>query len=103
MNWAAIGAIGEIIGAVSVVLSLIHLAVQIRQNTQQVEEQCRTQHQNSLLGARSSFTEWRSMIIQDATIASMWNRGSEDVDLLGEEERVQLDFLLGDLLDNEGA
>jgi len=43
------------------------------------------------------------MIIQDATIASMWKRGSEDLDLLGEEERVQLDFLLGDLLDNEGA
>ncbi len=103
MNWAAIGAIGEIIGAVSVVLSLIHLAVQIRQNTQQVEEQCRTQRQNSLLGARSSFTEWRSMIIQDATITSIWKRGSEDLDLLGEEERVQLDFLLGDLLDNEGA
>jgi len=37
VNWAAIGAIGEIIGAVAVVLSLIHLAVQIRQNTQQIE------------------------------------------------------------------
>lgn len=37
------------------------------------------------------------MIIQDATIASIWKRGSEDLDLLGEEERVQLDFLLVDL------
>ena len=96
MNWTAIGAVGEIIGAVAVVLSLIYLAAQIRQNTQQVEEQCRTQRQNSLLGARSSFTEWRSMVIQDAMIASIWKRGSEDLDLLSEEERVQLDFLLVD-------
>jgi Zn-dependent membrane protease YugP len=30
MNWDAIGAIGEIIGAVAVVFSLIYLATQIR-------------------------------------------------------------------------
>ena len=33
MNWEALGAIGEIVGAVAVVLSLIFLATQIRQNT----------------------------------------------------------------------
>jgi len=30
MNWDAIGAIGEIVGALAVVLSLIYLATQIR-------------------------------------------------------------------------
>lgn len=33
MNWDAIGAIGENIGAFAVVISIIYLAVQIRQNT----------------------------------------------------------------------
>jgi hypothetical protein len=33
MNWEALGAIGEIVGAVAVVLTLGYLAVQIRQNT----------------------------------------------------------------------
>jgi len=33
MNWDAIGAIGEMIGAVAVVATLIYLAAQIRQNT----------------------------------------------------------------------
>jgi len=37
MNWEAIGAIGEIIGAAAVLGSLIYLAVQIRQNTRSVE------------------------------------------------------------------
>jgi hypothetical protein len=32
MNWEAIGAVGEIIGAVAVLLTLIYLAVQMRQN-----------------------------------------------------------------------
>jgi hypothetical protein len=35
MNWEAIGAVGEILGAVAVFLSLIYLAVQIRGSTKQ--------------------------------------------------------------------
>ena len=33
MNWEAIGAVGEVLGAVAVVLTLIYLSLQIRQNT----------------------------------------------------------------------
>ena len=33
MNWDAIGAIGEILGALAVVLSLGYLAIQVKQNT----------------------------------------------------------------------
>lgn len=36
MNWDAIGAISELIGAVAVVVTLIYLAVQIRQNTRAI-------------------------------------------------------------------
>ena len=38
MNWEAIGAIGELLGALGVVITLVYLAVQIRQNTQSMEE-----------------------------------------------------------------
>ena len=33
MNWEAVGAVGEVLGAFAVVLTLVYLAVQIRQNT----------------------------------------------------------------------
>jgi len=33
MNWEAIGAIGEILGAIAVVATLIYLAIQIKQST----------------------------------------------------------------------
>lgn len=33
MNWDAIGAIGEVIGALGVIITLAYLALQIRQNT----------------------------------------------------------------------
>jgi hypothetical protein len=37
LNWDAIGAIGEIVGAAAVVLSLVYLAVQVRQNRLQLK------------------------------------------------------------------
>ena len=37
MNWEAIGAVGEVLGALAVVLSLVYLATQIRQNTKSAQ------------------------------------------------------------------
>ena len=42
MNWEAIGAIGEIVGAVAVILTLGYLAVQIRQNNKSIRSQIYT-------------------------------------------------------------
>jgi hypothetical protein len=38
MSWEAIGAVGELLGAVGVIVTLGYLAVQIRQNTLAMEE-----------------------------------------------------------------
>jgi len=37
MNWDAVGAIAELIGATAVVLTLVYLSIQLRQNTRAVE------------------------------------------------------------------
>ena len=39
MNWDAIGAVGELVGATAVVVSLVYVAVQIRQNTKATRQQ----------------------------------------------------------------
>lgn len=41
MNWEALGAIGEIVGAIGVVLTLAYLAVQIRHNSNAVRSSMR--------------------------------------------------------------
>ena len=38
MNWEAIGAVGEVVGAIAVVSTLIYLAVQIRHNNRSLAE-----------------------------------------------------------------
>ena len=37
MNWDAIGAVGEILGAIAVFVSLIYLAIQIKSNTKEMK------------------------------------------------------------------
>ena len=38
MSWEAIGAVGEVVGAVAVLATLLYLAVQIRQNIDQLAQ-----------------------------------------------------------------
>ena len=52
MNWDAIGAIGEIIGAIAVVATLGYLAVQIRQNSTQAR----------LSSVQASWERWSGVI-----------------------------------------
>ena len=37
MNWEAIGAVGEVVGAIAVVVTLVYLTLQLKQNTQSVQ------------------------------------------------------------------
>ena len=39
MDWEAVGAVGEIVGAVAVVATLAYLAVQVRQNTRMMQRE----------------------------------------------------------------
>jgi hypothetical protein len=41
MNWDAIAALAEVLGALAVLASLVYLATQIRQNTQMVKSSIR--------------------------------------------------------------
>lgn len=38
MDWNAVGAIGELLGALAVFITLVYLAIQIRQNTRTMED-----------------------------------------------------------------
>ncbi len=50
MNWDAIGAVGEIVGALAVLITLIYLAMQIRQNSNMQRAQTHQQlaHERTL-------------------------------------------------------
>jgi len=79
MNWEMIGAIGEIAGAVAVVVSLVYLARQIRDSSVQDRRTQYTQLNRDFL----QFNDW---IIRDAGYGDLIYRGIRDRDALGPAE-----------------
>ena len=81
MNWDAIGAIGEIVGALAVVVSLVYLAIQIK--IQNGESRAATV-QHVLDGYASSISQ-----LQDPDLAEIWIAGVEDFDSLSDVQRLR--------------
>ena len=91
MNWDAAGAIGEVIGATAVVISVGYLAIQIRRQTDQAR-----------LAATREIAEQHfdivNRIIDDESIADLYLRAVQDFDSLPNIERVRASFLFQRLM-----
>lgn len=87
MNWEAIGAIGEIIGALAVVVTLIYLVIQIRQNTAAVAT---ATYESTMSG----FNDINVVVASNPELASLLDRGTQNPNLLSAEEITQFNFLL---------
>ena len=65
MNWDAIGAIAETLGAIGVITSLVYLAVQIRQNSKHIESSI-YQTTNDV------FVNFYATLAADKALANIW-------------------------------
>jgi hypothetical protein len=87
MNWEAIGAIGEIVGALAVVITLAYLVIQIRQNTAAVAT---ATYESTMTG----FNDINVVVASNPKLASLLDRGTQSPDTLSAEEITQFNFLL---------
>jgi hypothetical protein len=80
MNWDALGAVAEILGAAGVIASLLYLSRQIRQNTRAT----RLAMSHSVSAAQRDFNRPFS---EDPHLAHIFYIGAEDITRLDEAER----------------
>ena len=76
MNWEAIGAIGEIVGAITVVVTLIYIAIQMRQNTTAI--QLNTAH-----SVTEELQEMFSLLASDQGLSEIFVEASQNEELTG--------------------
>jgi hypothetical protein len=98
MNWEAISTTAEIVGATAVVVSLIYLAAQIRQNNRQVEEQVRALRLQAYDTAGADFSALRLHISGSPQLSSVWRRAKDSYSALEPDEQAQANELLHELL-----
>jgi hypothetical protein len=82
VNWEAIGAVAELLGALGVIISLVYLATQIRQNTQSVR-------MSSHHGIADQFTQTNLAAVHDPQLLDVIVRGSADAESLSDADRAR--------------
>ena len=82
MNWDAVGAVGEIIGAAAVVVTLIYLAAQVRAGNRALRTSVRD-------SAFRQLQDWNNQLVSDEKLPLMFQKGLEDFDSLDEPERAR--------------
>ena len=87
MNWEAIGAIGEVIGAVGVIATLGYLAVQIRQNTSSVRA-------STLQDMNEASAGFLDLMASDEDLGRIFVSGGSDLETLSAEERPRFNFTM---------
>ena len=87
MNLESLANLGEAVSAVAVVVSLVYLAVQVRQGTQ-------SQRTDNYLGALDRISAIQSSLSQDGDYSRLFARGVQDASLLTKRERIQFTWAL---------
>ncbi len=72
MNWDAIGAIGEIVGAIAVVMTLVVLIFQVRHNTQAQEESNKFERMAAIDRHADTMGVWRARVTENSELAEVW-------------------------------
>jgi hypothetical protein len=88
MNWDAIGAIGEIVGALAVVLTLGYLAIQTRHNAAATQS-------STELEASKQFSSFVTRIANSETLQRIWDDAQSEKTLSPEDYRQYL-WLMAD-------
>lgn len=87
MDWDALGAIGELIGSVGVVITLAYLAVQTKNNSKALQS-------NSTNQSRAALTEIMGMIADDPDTLDIYYTGMTDPSSLDSKQRLRFDIVI---------
>ncbi len=87
MNWEAIGAAAELVGAIGVVASLFYLGTQIRQNTRSVRA-------SSYHAVVTNLSNLAAAMGRDAPVTDLFVRGQSDLQALSPTEQRQFALLV---------
>jgi len=85
VNWDAISAGAEILGAIAVVASLVYVGKQVAQNTAMMRVAAASE-------TREKDFELTNPILESAELADIWSKGDHRLDELSEADRQRLIF-----------
>ena len=99
MTFQDLGSLGELLGGIAVVVSVVYLAIQIRHNTRGLDQNSDLMRMSFENAIRRDSIEFRSTIIADADLARIWRHGlAGDADL-SPDDRARFHLLMVSVAD----
>jgi hypothetical protein len=101
VNWEAIGAIGELVGGVAVIVTLIYLAIQVRQSKTLLERNEKialSQMYQARADARMSQVIAQAQSGKAELIASIWGRPDLIDGLEGEDREIVRQYMIATMV-----
>jgi hypothetical protein len=92
MNWEAIGAIAELLGAIGVIASLVYLATQIRQSREQMQENTRALRAGTYQDFQRKVDDAFNRLIVDPENRRAIRLGMSDYVGLGDDDALVFQF-----------
>lgn len=93
MNWDAIGAVGEVIGAIAVVITLLFVARDIRQNSRSLSIA-------ALRDTTAQWNLWSNMVAGSGDLADIVAKGNKAFSSLSESEKLRYGAYAQSFFDN---
>jgi hypothetical protein len=93
-----LGNLGEVIGGAAVVVSLVYVALQVRQNTKQIHRSIAASKVASYQSVISAMTGFAASVTHGLGVARIYRRGLRDYESLAGDERQQFTMQLVILL-----
>jgi len=91
MNWDAVGSIAELVGAFAVLLTLIYLATQMKQNNKQMQD-------DATEALITQFNNFRLALLADGEVARIYIKGAEANEELSPEESLRFRTAVGNVM-----
>ena len=98
MNWDAIGAIAELLGAIGVIASLVYLATQIRQSREQMSQNTQALRAGTYQQFRHEIYEAWHRYMQSPDYVEIIQTGMSDLHQLNERQAFQFNFWINGII-----
>ena len=99
MNIMELGALGEFVGSIGVILTLVYLAIQIRQNTAQQKQSGLDSRASTVNASAAALRDARRDIYQDLELSDIWLKGMSKPDELSEIEYLRYRLMIQNTVD----
>ncbi len=99
MNIMELGALGEFVGSIGVIVTLIYLAIQIRQNTAQQKQTELYSRAAAVNASATALRDARRDIYQDSELSVIWSKGMSQPEELSEIEFLKYRLMIQNTVD----